>query len=211
MYSTEPAPSGKVVVKTTLGDIEVELWAKETPKACRNFIQLALEGYYDGCLVNRLVPGFIVQTGDPTNTGEGGESIYGAPFADELHSRLRFNRRGLVGMASTQPNDNRSQFFFTLDKADELNRKHTLFGRVAGDTLFNLLRIGEVEVDKDERPLHPIKIISIEVLNNPFDDIVPRTTALERRAEEEERLQEERRRKEAEERKKFASISKKWV
>lgn len=211
VYSTEPAPSGKVVIKTTLGDLEVELFAKETPKACRNFIQLALEGYYEGCLFHRVVPGFIVQTGDPTNTGEGGESIYGQPFADEIHSRLRFNRRGLLGMATTKSNENQSQFFFTLDKAEELTRKHTMFGRIVGDTVFNLLRIGDVDLDKDERPVHPVKILAIEVLNNPFDDIVPRTTALERRAEEEERLQAERRKKEAEDRKRTAKISKKNV
>ncbi|KAI9018276.1 cyclophilin-like domain-containing protein [Hyaloraphidium curvatum] len=207
VYSTEPAPSGKVVVKTTVGDLEVELFAKETPKTCRNFIQLALEGYYDGCLFHRVVPGFIVQTGDPTGTGEGGESVYGRPFPDELHSRLRFNRRGLLGMATVKQGENGSQFFFTLDKTEELNRKHTMFGRVVGDTVFNLLRIGEVETDDNERPVNPVKVVAIEVLNNPFDDIVPRTTALERRAEEEARAMAERRKAESEERKRTAKIS----
>lgn len=67
-------------MKTSVGDIEIELWAKETPKACRNFVQLCLDGYYDNCLFHRVVKGFIAQGGDPTGTGEGGESIYGEPF-----------------------------------------------------------------------------------------------------------------------------------
>jgi peptidyl-prolyl cis-trans isomerase SDCCAG10 len=69
-----------VVLKTSFGDIEVELWSREAPKACRNFVQLCLEGYYDGVLFHRIVKGFIAQGGDPTGTGAGGESIYGHPF-----------------------------------------------------------------------------------------------------------------------------------
>uniref|UniRef100_A0A2R9AN27 Spliceosome-associated protein CWC27 homolog n=1 Tax=Pan paniscus TaxID=9597 RepID=A0A2R9AN27_PANPA len=120
----------QVLLKTTAGDIDIELWSKEAPKACRNFIQLCLEAYYDNTIFHRVVPGFIVQGGDPTGTGSGGESIYGAPFKDEFHSRLRFNRRGLVAMANAGSHDNGSQFFFTLGRADELNNKHTIFGKV---------------------------------------------------------------------------------
>ncbi|KAG2011191.1 peptidyl-prolyl cis-trans isomerase [Coprinopsis cinerea AmutBmut pab1-1] len=68
---------GRVVIETTFGEIDIELWAKETPKACRNFIALALEGYYDGVIFHRVVPGFLAQTGDRTGTGNGGESFYG--------------------------------------------------------------------------------------------------------------------------------------
>ena len=68
-YSLEPATSGKVILKTTCGDIEIDLWSKETPKACRNFIQLCLEGFYDNLIFHRIVKDFIVQTGDPTDTG----------------------------------------------------------------------------------------------------------------------------------------------
>lgn len=63
-----------------MGDIDIELWSKEAPKTCRNFIQLCLEGYYDNTTFHRVVRDFIVQGGDPTDTGDGGESIYGAPF-----------------------------------------------------------------------------------------------------------------------------------
>lgn len=120
----------QVLLYTSCGEIEIELWSKETPKACRNFVQLCLEGYYDGTIFHRIVPGFVVQGGDPTGTGEGGESVYGEQFKDEFHQRLRFTRRGLVGMASNGANTNGSQFFFTLDISDELNKRHTLFGKV---------------------------------------------------------------------------------
>uniref|UniRef100_A0A674JWS7 Spliceosome-associated protein CWC27 homolog n=1 Tax=Terrapene triunguis TaxID=2587831 RepID=A0A674JWS7_9SAUR len=163
-----------VLLKTTAGDIDIELWSKEAPKACRNFIQLCMEGYYDNTIFHRVVPDFIVQGGDPTGTGSGGESIYGLPFKDEFHSRLRFNRRGLVAMANAGAHDNGSQFFFTLGRADELNNKHTIFGKITGDTIYNMLRLTEVEIDKEERPLNPHKIKSSEVLFNPFDDIIPR-------------------------------------
>ncbi|XP_058862692.1 spliceosome-associated protein CWC27 homolog isoform X1 [Acipenser ruthenus] len=174
IYIQEPPTNGKVLLKTSAGDIDIELWSKEAPKACRNFVQLCMEGYYDSTIFHRVVPEFIVQGGDPTGTGTGGESIYGRPFKDEFHSRLRFNRRGLVAMANAGPHDNGSQFFFTLGRADELNNKHTIFGKVTGDTVYNMLRLAEVETDKDERPLNAHKVRSTEVLHSPFDDIVPR-------------------------------------
>lgn len=174
IYIQEPPTNGKVLLKTSAGDIDIELWSKETPKACRNFVQLCMEGYYDGTIFHRMVPEFIVQGGDPTGTGTGGESIYGRPFKDEFHSRLRFNRRGLVAMANAGPHDNGSQFFFTLGRADELNNKHTIFGKVTGDTVYNMLRLADVACDGDERPLNPHKIRSTEVLHSPFDDIIPR-------------------------------------
>jgi peptidyl-prolyl cis-trans isomerase SDCCAG10 len=186
---------------TTLGEISVELFAKQTPLTCRNFLQLALDGYYDDTIFHRLVPGFILQGGDPTGTGNGGESIYdggafsgeldpwpmderrgrnagpqGINFKDEFHSRLKLNRRGLLAMANEGRIDsNGSQFFFTLDKADELNGKNTMFGRVAGDTIYNLMKIGESEVaDGTDRPLYPVKIQKVEILVNPFDDMKKR-------------------------------------
>jgi peptidyl-prolyl cis-trans isomerase SDCCAG10 len=97
----------------------------------------------------------------------------GKPFKDEFNSRLKFSRRGIVGMASQGPNSNQSQFFITLAPAPELNRKHTIFARVAGDTIFNVLKIAEAQVDEQERPLIPITIQETRVQANPFD-IVPR-------------------------------------
>ncbi|KAJ2797913.1 Peptidyl-prolyl isomerase cwc27 [Coemansia guatemalensis] len=176
IYVGEPPTSGKVVLETTAGELEIELWSKEAPKACRNFVQLCAEGYYDGTIFHRVVPGWIVQGGDPTGTGEGGASIYDKPFADEFHSRLRFNRRGLLGMANTAPDQNSSQFFITLSSTPELQRKNTLFGTVVGDSVFNALRLGEGEIDTDsERPIHPKSITRARVLDNPFADMVLRT------------------------------------
>ncbi|KAK0386624.1 hypothetical protein NLU13_6459 [Sarocladium strictum] len=201
IYNLEPQPTGSAIIHTTLGEISVELFAKQTPLACRNFLQLALDGYYDGTIFHRLVPNFILQGGDPTGTGNGGESIFdngalsgdldpwpmderrgrnagpqGVGFKDEFHSRLKFNRRGLLGMANEGHKDtNGSQFFFTLDKADELNGKNTMFGRVEGDTIYNLAKIGELEVDAAaERPLYPVKVEKIEILVNPFEDMKKR-------------------------------------
>ncbi|XP_030490291.1 peptidyl-prolyl cis-trans isomerase CYP57 [Cannabis sativa] len=176
IYVLEPPTRGKVVITTTYGPLDIELWPKEAPKAVRNFVQLCLEGYYDNTIFHRVIKGFLVQGGDPTGTGTGGESIYGGVFGDEFHSRLRFKHRGLVACANEgSPNSNGSQFFMSLDRCDWLDRKHTIFGKITGDSIYNLTRLGEVETDKDDRPLDPPpKILSIEVLWNPFDDIVPR-------------------------------------
>jgi len=174
IYNQEPPTNGKVLLETTAGDIDIELWSREAPKACRNFIQLCMENYYDGTPFHRLVQGFIVQGGDPTGTGRGGNSIWGKPFKDEFHSRLRFSRRGLVAMANSGKDDNGSQFFFTLGPTPELQSKHTIFGKIAGDTIYNLSKFEDGEIDEDEKPLFPHKIIKTRILSNPFDDITPR-------------------------------------
>ena len=178
LYNLEPQPTAKVLLTTTAGDILLELFAKQIPLASRNFLQLCLDGYYNGTLFHRLVPRFIVQGGDPTGTGSGGESSFdGEPFTDEFHSRLKFNRRGLLGMANTgKKDDNGSQFFLTLDKTEELQGKNTMFGRVVGDTIYNLMRIGEAELAEEggERPLYPVKLTEAEILVNPFEDMVKR-------------------------------------
>lgn len=133
-----------------------------------------MEGYYDNTIFHRLVKGFIVQGGDPDGDGHGGESVYGEPFKDEFHSRLRYARRGLVGMANSGKNDNGSQFFFTFAATPELQNQNTLFAKVTGDTIFNMLKLEEGMVDQNERPVYPHKILKTVILNNPFDDIEPR-------------------------------------
>lgn len=176
IYVSEPPTKGKVVLQTNYGALDIELWPKEAPKAVRNFVQLCVDGYYDGTIFHRIIKSFMVQGGDPTGTGTGGESIYGGTFSDEFHSRLRFSHRGIVACAnSNSPNTNGSQFFITLDRCDWLDRKHTIFGKVTGDSLYNLLNFGDIETDKDDRPVDsPPKILSVEVLWNPFDDVFPR-------------------------------------
>lgn len=177
VYTLGPQTSGKIILVTNYGNIDIELWTKEVPRACRNFIQLCMEGYYDKCFFFRIIKGFMIQTGDPTNTGSGGESIWGKEFQDEFHSRLKFNQRGIVAMANRNlPNTNTSQFFITLDKCSWLNNKHTIFGRVVGDTFFNAMAIGDLPT-KEEFPMTDTipMIIRTEVVLNPFLDIVPRT------------------------------------
>eukprot|EP01084_Bolivina_argentea_P182540 315105_1 len=149
-YSKEPPTYGKVLLHTTIGDIDIELWPKQTPKTCRNFVQLLMEKYYDNTIFHRVIKDFMAQTGDPTNSGNGGESIYGKPFKDEFHSRLTFSHRGIVAMANSgAKNDNKSQFFVTLDKCDWLNRKHTIFGKVTGNTIYNILKFNDLQMDKE--------------------------------------------------------------
>lgn len=201
IYNLEPQPTASLILKTNQGDLSVELFAKQTPLTSRNFLQLCLDGYYDNTIFHRLVPGFIIQGGDPTGTGNGGESIFDGEalsgdldpwpadqrrgknagpmsvnFKDEFHSRLKFTRRGLLGMANEgKPDTNGSQFFFTLDKAEELNNKNTVFGRIVGDTIYNLARMGESEVaEGSERPMYQIKITGVEILVNPFTDMKKR-------------------------------------
>ncbi|KAF3311749.1 Peptidyl-prolyl isomerase cwc27 [Orbilia oligospora] len=192
-YNIEPQPTGKILLKTSSGDIQIELWTKECPLACRNFLQLCLDDYYVGTIFHRLVPGFIIQGGDPTGTGHGGEAIYdGGLFADEFNSRLRFNRRGLVGMANSgRKDDNGSQFFFTLGETPELTGKNTMFGRVVGDTLYNVMKMGQLELEGaegSERPMYPPKILGCEILVNPFEDMKRRETKVSTAGKEEKKV-----------------------
>ncbi|KAL4431122.1 hypothetical protein ABPG75_006378 [Micractinium tetrahymenae] len=185
VYNLEPPTQGKVVLRTTLGDLDIELWPKEAPKAVRNFVQLCTEGYYDGTIFHRMIKDFMVEGGDPTGTGNGGESIYGQPFRDEFHSRLKFNHRGLVACANQNKRDtNGSQFFITLDRADHCNRQYTIFGKVTGDTIYNLSRFNELEANDEDRPVHPPVLNRADVLWNPFDDLKPRVDRDAREAAE---------------------------
>jgi peptidyl-prolyl cis-trans isomerase SDCCAG10 len=176
-YVTEPHTSGKVVLHTTLGALDVELWPKESPKAVRNFVQLCLEGFYDNCIFHRLIKDFIIQTGDPTGSGRAARAFTAAILQKSFTRVLRFTHRGILAMAGG-PDGNLSQFFITLDKTPQLDRKHTIFGKLTGNAIYNLLPVNDLQVDADERPLFPPKIIRTEVLFNPFDDIVPRVRVL---------------------------------
>ncbi|OAD60378.1 Peptidyl-prolyl cis-trans isomerase CWC27 like protein [Eufriesea mexicana] len=141
-------------MKTTVGDIELELWAKEIPMACKNFIQLCMEGYYHDTIFHRIIQGFIAYGGDLKGTG-GGRISYKITFLS-----TRFNCCGR--------DDNDSQFYFTLGSTSELQNKHTIFGKVTGETIYNMLKLKEALVD--EATLCS-KMIKAELLNNPFSDI----------------------------------------
>lgn len=189
LYNLEPQPTAKVVLNTTSGDLTIELFAKQTPLASRNFLQHCLDGYYNNTIFHRLVPGFIIQGGDPTGTGVGGISAInnGELFEDEFHSRLKFNRRGLLGMANEGKDSNGSQFFITLDATPELQGKNTMFGRVEGDTIYNLMKMADAEMTEgegSEKPLYPTKVTGAEVLVNPFEDMVVRAKEAPRTKDE---------------------------
>lgn len=177
VYIKEPSTKGKVIFITSHGDLEIELWATECPKACRNFCTLVLEGHYDGTIFHRVIKDYVIQGGDHTNTGEGSESIYGKPYPDEIHPRLKFRYRGMMGIASAGKNTktNGSQFFIVLNRCPSLDGKHTLFGKVVGQTVYNLLKISEVQVDKKDRPVDPApRIVRSELVWDPFGDLEPR-------------------------------------
>jgi len=177
IYSTEPLCSGKVCLVTSVGDIDIELWTREAPVTCKSFLQHCLDGYYDGMIFHRVIKDFMAQTGCPLGNGEGGEGAYEKTFRDEFHSRLRFNRRGLLGMANGGKDDNASQFFLTLDATNDLNKKHTMFGKVTGPTMFNMLRLNELDYEEgeNEKPKMPPFIKRTEVLNlGIFEDLKPR-------------------------------------
>ena len=179
LYITEPQTTGKVILETNYGNIDIELFTLEAPKSCRNFIQHCLNKYYNGCHFFFFFKNLMIQTGDPTNTGSGGESIYSSEFRDEFHSRLKFNHRGVVAMNNkNKPNSNGSQFFITLEKCEEMNKKFTIFGKVTGPTFFNAVNISNLSADEDGKPLmnnekEIPKIINTEVVINPFKDLKP--------------------------------------
>ncbi|KAI6234828.1 Peptidyl-prolyl cis-trans isomerase [Aphelenchoides fujianensis] len=119
-----------VTLHTSVGDLKFELYCERCPRACENFLALCGTDQYNNCIFHRVVKGFIVQTGDPTNTGKGGTSIWGEPFPDELHEDLTHDARGVLSMASNGPNSNRAQFFVTCAKHQSLDGKHTIFGKL---------------------------------------------------------------------------------
>ncbi len=103
------------VIKTNHGNIKIKLFPEEAPKTVTNFVELAKKGYYDGVIFHRVIPDFMIQGGDPTGTGMGGESIYGEKFADEFSANV-FNLRGALSMANAGPNTNGSQFFIVQNQ-----------------------------------------------------------------------------------------------
>ncbi|OJT15552.1 Peptidyl-prolyl cis-trans isomerase-like 3 [Trametes pubescens] len=109
----------------------VEIFCEAVPKAAENFLALCASGYYDNCLWHRNIKGFMIQTGDPSGSGKGGQSIWGKPFPDEVRTTLKFNNRGILAMANSGPDTNKSQFFITYAKQPHLDGKYTIFGKVS--------------------------------------------------------------------------------
>lgn len=166
-----------VLVVTSLGDIVVDLHTDRCPLTCKNFLKLCKIKYYNGCLFHTVQKDFTAQTGDPTGTGSGGDSIYkylygdqARFFGDEIHLDLKHSKMGTVAMASAGENLNASQFYMTLrDDLDYLDGKHTVFGEVA-EGLETLTRINEAYVDDKSRPYKNIRIKHTYILDDPFED-----------------------------------------
>jgi len=147
-----------VVLETNQGNIEIKLKIDVAPKACENFIKLAEKGYYNGLIFHRVIKGFMIQGGDPTGTGMGGESIWGKPFEDEVSPVAKFDGPGILAMANAGPNTNGSQFFITCAKTPWLNMRHTIFGEVVSG-LEVVQEIENTPVNAEDRPITEQKII----------------------------------------------------
>ncbi|KAH7845497.1 hypothetical protein Vadar_002903 [Vaccinium darrowii] len=169
MAEKNPKKKGYIQLHTTHGDLNIELHCDITPRACENFITLCERGYYNGVAFHRSIRNFMIQGGDPTGTGKGGESIWGKPFKDEVDSRLLHSGRGVVSMANSGPHTNGSQFFILYKSANHLNYKHTVFGGVVGG-LLTLSAMEKVPVDDNDRPLEEIKITGVTVFVNPYTE-----------------------------------------
>ena len=147
-----------VILETNQGAIEIKLMPEVTPKACENFVKLVEKGYYDGIIFHRVIKDFMIQCGDPTGTGRGGNSIWGQPFEDEVKPDVKFDKSGLLAMANAGPNTNGSQFFITTAATPWLNMKHTIFGEVVSGYEV-VQRIESVATGPQNKPLTEQKII----------------------------------------------------
>lgn len=151
-----------VVLETDGGSIELKLYPDIAPLACENFVGLVEKGYYNGLTFHRVVKDFMIQGGDPTGTGSGGESIWGdKAFADETSDKAQFDKPGVLAMANSGPDTNKSQFFITVKPTPWLNGKHTIFGEVvSGLDIVNKMNAVET---KDDKPKETQKIIKVYV------------------------------------------------
>ena len=183
------AEGPQATIKTSLGEVKVQLFAKLAPKTVKNFVELAKKGYYNGVLFHRVIPDFMIQGGDPTGTGRGGESIYGEAFEDEFSDQL-FNFNGALSMANAGPNTNGSQFFIVsasrvpanmleqmkmvgypqeiIDHYKEtggtpwLDHRHTVFGQVISGMEI-VEKISKVDRDGMDKPKKDVMMNEITI------------------------------------------------
>ena len=177
-------------IKTNYGDLRIKLFPEQAPKTVANFVALSKDGYYDGVIFHRIIKDFMIQGGDPTGTGMGGESIYGESFEDELSEEL-YNIRGALSMANAGPNTNGSQFFIVQNQhlpyskkeiarggwpepiaeiyaeqggTPHLDGRHTVFGQLADEESYAVLdTIAGVETGAMDRPVEDVVIETIEI------------------------------------------------
>jgi len=164
----------KATLKTTLGDIAIDLFPNQAPKTVDNFVGLAEgtkdytddtgrsgERYYDGLVFHRVIPGFMIQGGCPRGDGRGGP---GFTFADEFHPELQFDRPYLLAMANAGPGTNGSQFFVTVGPTPHLNRRHTIFGEVTDQASRDVVdAIANTPTGPGDQPRTPVVIESVEI------------------------------------------------
>jgi len=171
-------PNGPtVVLDTSMGRITCRFYERQAPKAVANFIALA-EGtkdwtdpatkkvmhnqrYYDGTIFHRVIPEFMIQSGDPTGTGMGDP---GYTFNDEVDPNLTFDRPGRLAMANSGPNTNGSQFFITEQAYDTLNQHYTLFGQCDEPSVLVVKTIARVERDSEDKPLAPVVLKKVTIV-----------------------------------------------
>lgn len=144
-----------------MGDILADLDAKNAPRTVENFVKLAQKGFYDGLIFHRVIPDFMLQTGDPTGTGMGGP---GYSFEDEFSPELRHDAPGILSMANSGPHTNGSQFFITEVPTPWLDNRHSVFGRVT-EGMGVVHQIAEVPRDSRDKPLTPVTMNKVTVLD----------------------------------------------
>jgi len=147
-----------VVLETTQGVVELKLFPEVAPKTCENFTGLVKKGYYDGIIFHRVIKDFMIQCGDPTGTGRGGESLWGRPFEDEFSQEVKFDKPGILAMANSGPSTNGSQFFITTVPTSWLNMRHTIFGEVVAG-YENIQKIEAQPTGAQDKPIAEQKII----------------------------------------------------
>jgi peptidyl-prolyl cis-trans isomerase A (cyclophilin A) len=148
----------RATIETTQGTIVIELYPDKAPKTVANFVKLAKQGFYNGIIFHRVIPNFMIQTGDPTGTGTGGP---GYTFEDEF-SDLRHDGLGVVSMANAGPNTNGSQFFITLAPTPWLDGRHSVFGRVV-EGQQAVEAIVAAERDPSDKPRSPISMTKVTI------------------------------------------------
>ena len=157
--AADGAKHSTATIETSNGTIVIELYNEQAPRTVQNFVTLAKKGFYNGSIFHRVIPGFMIQTGDPTGTGRGGP---GYSFEDEFNPQLRHTGPGIVSMANSGPNTNGSQFFITLAATPWLDGKHTIFGRVTqGQDVVQA--IGAAPRGANDKPLQDIIMIKVTI------------------------------------------------